>query len=495
MKTKFLTGALALVAFLAANPASAVSLNPKGLGQVLIYPYYTVNKNQDTLISVTNVSDVGKAIYVKVLEGYNGRDTLAFNVLLSPHDIWTASISQTADDGGGVLRTSDHSCTYPTIPTDGVLLRSAAYDGTGPVPPDSGPQGITRTREGLIEMIAVGDIVPGSPTGVAITHIQNGNPGEGVPPGCAEITNTSVPADLVVPTNALYGSASIVNVGEGTYFAYNADAIAGFTSISLWGNSGTFPSLDMANSAEAVNGVARAYLSDNEGRPLTLDYTFGIDAVSAIFTSDALYNEYLVDSSLGSNTDWVVTFPTKAFYVDDLYGPQVPFPPFVEAFTDGQSNVQLDATVYDREEGFFLLVDDFPEPIAVPPALLPYEVNVISFLDIPAPAGGTPSGVFGSTLTNVNIPPYGSSGAVTLDLASGDAGGHVLPGGIDLLGVAVTLTGLPVTGFMSYNIINTQAQPGMLANYGGSFHHRATMSCIGPAEECDATNSSATGSR
>ena len=44
--------------------------------------------------------------------------------------------------------------------------------------------------------------------------------------------------------------------------------------------------------------------------------------------------------------------------------------------------------------------------------------------------------------------------------------------------------GLPVVGFMAYNVINTQAQPGMLANYSGTYRHRSTMSCNGPAGEC-----------
>jgi len=96
---------------------------------------------------------------------------------------------------------------------------------------------------------------------------------------------------------------------------------------------------------------------------------------------------------------------------------------------------------------------------------LPYQVTVISFLNA-SPTGGVSSGVFGSSLTSVNIPPYASSGAVTLDLSNGETGIHQLPGGVDGQGRAVSLIGLPATGFMSYNIINTQAQPGMLANYG-----------------------------
>ncbi len=58
------------------------------------------------------------------------------------------------------------------------------------------------------------------------------------------------------PTATIYGSAAIVNVGQGTFFPYNADAIAGFTSIALRPDlNGTYPpgpSFAAANSSEAV---------------------------------------------------------------------------------------------------------------------------------------------------------------------------------------------------------------------------------------------------
>ena len=55
-----------------ANLASAVNLNPDGLGQVLLYPYYTVNSNGvgdnlQTLFSVVNTTYQGKAIKVRFM--------------------------------------------------------------------------------------------------------------------------------------------------------------------------------------------------------------------------------------------------------------------------------------------------------------------------------------------------------------------------------------------------------------------------------------------
>jgi hypothetical protein len=485
MKTKCLAGAL--VACLVANPASAVSLNPKGLGQTLIYPYYTVNRNQDTLISVGNASDVGMVVWGRILEGYNGRPTQLFWILLSPHDVWTASISSIADDGGAILHSSDTSCIYPPIPEGGSPLVSYNYDG-GSLPADSGPQDITRTREGFIVLIAGGAITPGSPTDLASRHELNGTPGGGVPPGCDEVTSLQFNDDVVtVPPNSLYGSASIVNVGQGTYFAYTPEAIAGFTGFSIASfASGSYADLSYANSSgiPPVPNVtpARAYVYTDDGRPVTLVYEQGRDAVSAIFMSDALRNEYLVAASLGANTDWIVTFPTKEFYTDyELYGggPRRVTAPFDEVFTDGASNVAVAGTVFDREEGSVPLRGN-PE--------LSYQVNVVSFTHAVAPSRGTPSLVFGSVLTSLFVTPYGAAGALTLDLANGSSEAHTLAGGIDPDGNEVVLKGLPATGFMAYNIINTQAQPGMLANYGGAFGHRTTTACVGAVDACDASN-------
>ena len=489
-----IVSAAALVLLLFVQSVSAVSLSPSGIGQVLVYPYYTVNKGQDTLISVVNASGISKVVQVRLLEGYNGRDTLSFVLYLSPHDVWTAAISQVADDGGAMLKTSDASCTDPQIPAAGVALRSAGYDGTGPVPADDGPQGITRTREGFIEFFAGADITPGSPTDIAITHAQTGTPGEGVPPGCATVGTTNTQPDEVAPTGGIFGSGSIVNVGQGTFFAYNADALAGFTAIPLGipNPSGTLTSFQDANSSEATSGVATAYVQTADGRPLALDYEFGVDAVSAIFMADAIYNEYIIAASLGANTDWVVTLPTKNFYVDALYG-QPPIAPFEAPFAaPGAAPSRVAGNVYDREEGGYAFGGPCeglcPPPLPVPG--LDYQVNVIPIVESVAPA--VVSGVFGSNLTGLSLTPYGDDGQIAIDLTDAGEANAVLPGGVDPQGNAVSLHGLPVTGFMAYNVINANAQPGMLANYSGVFHHRSTVACDGNVDGCTPINTGAT---
>jgi hypothetical protein len=495
MNTQRLRAAFLLAALAMTTSASAVTLARNGVGQALIYPYYTVNKAQDTLVSVTNASDISKAVQVRFLEGYNGRDTLDFVLYLSPHDVWTAAISQTADDGGAILRTSDASCTFPQIPSPGVQLRSAGYDGTGVFPADAGPTSITRTREGSIEFLVGADITPGSPTDIAITHVQNNTPGGGVPPGCATVNDTSALPDEVTPTDGIYGTGTIINVGQGTFFAYNADAIQGFTDIPLFRPTDTIVSLQDANSSDAVAGVARAYVPDELGVPFALDYAFGFDAVSAVFMADTIYNEFIVAASLGANTDWVVTFPTKSFYVDKALYPTNPTTPFERPFiAPGTSDVAVEGTVYDREEGAQRYDACELCPPVAPIPVLSYQVNVVGFRT----AGSTdPSGVLGSNLVSLSIPPLGEDGNATMNFNLSN-NPHSLPGGlVNLLGAAVGLGGLPVTGFMVYNVINANAQPGLLANYSGAFPHRATVSCQGSAgpQTCTATITGASDSR
>ena len=75
-----------------ASVSNAVNLNPDGLGQVLIYPYYTVNAGNSTLLSVVNTTDEVKAVKVRFLEALNSREVLDFNLYLSPFDVWTGAV-------------------------------------------------------------------------------------------------------------------------------------------------------------------------------------------------------------------------------------------------------------------------------------------------------------------------------------------------------------------------------------------------------------------
>jgi len=457
MRNHFLALLPLVAAAVFADPAHGVTLNPRGLGQALVYPYYTVNKGQDTLLTVVNDGDVGAVGSVKVYEGYNGRPVAEFYVFLAPHDVWTARVSALADDGGAALFTADTSCTYPSIsPSTGFPFRTSGFSGAGVFPVDGGPVSITRTREGYMQVVEVGAVIPGSPLDLAIRHPQ-----AGTAPTCAG-TDISAAAYVTTPEGNLRGSAAIVNVAEGTFFAYPANAIAALTDNVLFNGSGStyepneFRQANNASSAFPGGAIAEVASDDHH---FALDFDQGIDAVSAVFMQDTIANDYLVAAGLGAHTDWVVTFPTKALYTDPFYVlGSTASAPFAEPFhAPGASNVLANAIQYDQEEGH--------GPTSA--LTLPYLVNVVSF----HAANDDTSGVLGSSLAT-NISAFADAGTMSLDLANGGDESHAItvPDGR-------VLHGLPATGFMVYNIINANAAPGKLANYGGTFPYRSTVSC------------------
>ena len=143
-----------------AGTAQAVNLNQDGLGQVLIYPYYTSNGGNQTLLSVVNTTDSAKAVKVRFLEGYNSREVLDFNLYLSPWDVWGAAIYD--DAGVPTLGIIDDSCTVPYLYGDfggKQAFLSLAYNDNAVFSNDGGPVGIERAAEGHFEMIEMGTIL------------------------------------------------------------------------------------------------------------------------------------------------------------------------------------------------------------------------------------------------------------------------------------------------------------------------------------------------
>ena len=96
-----------------ANTAQAVYLSDDRTGQVSILPYYNVNNNFVTQISITNTTNLSKVVKVRFRESSNSQDVLDFNIYMSPFDQWTASVRPNNENGLANLVTVDESCTYP----------------------------------------------------------------------------------------------------------------------------------------------------------------------------------------------------------------------------------------------------------------------------------------------------------------------------------------------------------------------------------------------
>jgi hypothetical protein len=477
-----------------ANMASAVNLNPDGLGQVLLYPYYTVNGGQQTLLSVVNTDTVnGKAVKVRFLEGYNSREVLDFNLFLSPADVWTANVFALTDAGitgdGAAIFTTDKTCTAPSF-AEGPLSNGSGYQhflnyAYTSSNADSGPTGDDRTREGHFEMIQMSDIppVPANPLFTDIKHVNS------VPPGCSKAEAAFEANTLTVaPTGGLFGAASVVNVAKGTFYAYNADALDGFSLTTLNSQTGSlFPTLASVNDAGAPNTVTS--LVFNNGVLLTsswLQATQAIDAVSSVFDAANIYNQYETSSNGSVSTDWVVNFPTKRFYVDaDTFGLTTVIEPFEHLFgadepgnAPGLSCVVVGITIFDREEntttptgcGFS------PCPPGQPPSSICHETNVITF-----DTAGTAS-VLSSGLT-ANIKPIGAAGWTNLTFAGVSGDPVNFPHDLRAAQNGNVFHGLPTTGFEAVEFVNGNLN-GTLANYSGVFRHRQSRSCTNAGGAC-----------
>ncbi|MCA1780526.1 MAG: hypothetical protein LC637_14450, partial [Xanthomonadaceae bacterium] len=220
-----------------AGVANAVNVNPDGLGQVLLFPYYTARGGNDTLISIVNTTERGKAVKIRFIEALNSREVLDFNIYMSPYDVWTGAVSAAGE--GGKIATADTTCTVPPLPAGGVDFLTFELD-------DGGPAGAERTASGYIEVIEMGTMLPvptADPglTGPVIpwsTKHVNGVPRDCSIPVAAWTEGSGLPwidgdstfgfDTEIGASGGLFGSASIVNPASGTMFSYNATAIDGF---------------------------------------------------------------------------------------------------------------------------------------------------------------------------------------------------------------------------------------------------------------------------
>lgn len=376
--------ALAGTSLMLAASAGAVSINQDGMGEALVYPYYTVRNNNVTLFSVVNTTTVSKAVKVRIMEGKNTAEVLDFNLFMSPKDVWTGAIIATVD--GAAILSADNSCTNPKVGTTPVPFRNLAY-----VTDNAALRTLDRTREGYIEVIQMADIQPSSDTDDDVKHDSKGIP------TCKLVNNSSVIAqtdDYRVPTGGLFGNGTIAGSSMST--GYNATAIegTGYTGgVTVSGS--VLPNLGSGTNTTAVvvDAPAPGTTRITAARFLS---SRAIDAVSATMMHSSLLGEYAFDGV--ANTDWVITMPTKRRYVNGVTTAIAPFQRVWNGTaSNGTGTACVDITIdsYDREEGTGRVDDDFSPTGEAGVPVLCYESTVVSFGK--AAGAGAGSKVLGST--------------------------------------------------------------------------------------------------
>ena len=511
MMKKRLVAAAVVSCIAAPMAAQAVNLSANDAGEVLLYPYYNVNEGNTTFVSVTNTTNVVKAVKVRFREGVGSEDVFDFTLYLSPQDVWVGALSQR--DGAVKLSVpSDNSCTVP-----GKAQLEAASFSDARIDPTYSKDVLSRLSEGHIEIIEMAELpytAGASDIADAVTHDANGMPVDCTVPTTftgaqlpaildnAVVTAGGVTQDFQAPAGGLFGNAAIFNSNSGIYFPYNAQALENFapggpiwwpqnsrpfenvqagaapgqdsagnpidnyrtadTGSTIPGGANTLnfdlPDLSTPSTAEVGGNVAvgvfqngPALLADNFAAPSPNANVSKANAVTAALIGSTLQGEFLTSQTFA--TDWLITFPTRYLLVSDT-GFRAPFTT-AEDPVSGQACHDVTFDYWNREEA----KNAIDPGVGVSPGLpapafsLCYEVNVLA---LNASSEYSPS--LGSKAVKADAPLEFEDGWAIMDLTA-----------YSLVNGATTYTGLPITGFnaVSDTVSGTER--------GGVFGNRVTQ--------------------
>jgi len=488
-------------------------LSDANVGQALIYPYYTVNDGWITTFNLMNTSAKTVAVKVRFHEMKNSRDVLDFTIVMSPFDSWTGWVEDS--DQGTRLRTVDNSCTSPQN-VDGANASRIAYTGEFN---DTGGAGLNRLREGYVEVLVMGVASATAQTAVppggfdAAAAFAAGDSlyvpyfsehVDGVPRDCSVVDQAFIAKSPTwtaptLPTDAAYdvvlncaGTGPSTALPGSGYPLASCDfeqPVAG-TDNPLKGNVGWLNAATgygAGSEAIAVEDYATGAFVTAQMFPWFLEPTFAtnttlwtIDPASFELTvaATATFNEWADNANNGARSDWVVSFPTKAFHVD-LFNTQIqaassiyrnagapvitcptadrttctalnvpiPVAPFEQYFGEttaadgtGISPITVQWDLYDREEGTVVFETGGTSISPAPPpeveiSTLNYEANVVSFSE------------FGSVM--------GSNFAAPLDASAALSGAPSGWAALSFVGPDAITTGLPAGAFAIRTIDRT----------------------------------------
>jgi len=349
--------------------ATGLELNPGGLGHVLFVPYYSAQGNMSTMFNITNTDMVnGKAVKVRFRGAANSDDVLDFTVMLSPGDVWSASV--VAEGGVATLHTQDSSCTLPAA-VDGLVFNPLRLDSKL-----SADAQALHVNEGYIEILNMADVpknlwtdavAPAVPvySGTAsdlyatIKHKAHGTP------VCDSTILNSTDGKLTDPYMGTRAEAFAAGLGAPTGQLMASYAVLALDQVATYGGSATaIRAVDATGANARGNIVYSPQLQDDFGdvagikaytgdpllrngtlKPLWYDLpdmstplvtndiavyaAFGGDGqltaedapliqadtwLANALSKGTVINDWIQNDAKGWQTDWVVSQPTRRYY-------------------------------------------------------------------------------------------------------------------------------------------------------------------------------------
>lgn len=352
----FASNALAIGEIGVGTTATTMVENLDGIGHKLVFPYFTVQGDNATLVNITNTDTVnGKLVKVRFRGATNSDDLFDFQLLLSPGDVWTGSLTQSTA-GPALLRTVDTSCTLPVAVKDaaGSQFSTGRVD---PTPVNGSPS--NETREGYVEVLNMADIPVNTTTGSlynTIKHVNN-------TPACNDAileatlgkdyatyaaatsttvsTTAGVSGQMANPTGGLTGDWIILNQANtaawsGSAYAIEAHDGAGASAagnLVFWPQKFGTPTIpgglavvDQSVTADPLLTKSIVAIQQFDLPDLSTPYVIadgtGIgaavtraDASTALLAVTSIKNQFVTTSDINAVTDWLFSQPTRRYAV------------------------------------------------------------------------------------------------------------------------------------------------------------------------------------
>lgn len=347
---------------LTTSGATDLQLADGGVGHMLVVPYFTAQDGNMSVFHVVNSDTVnGKVVKVRFRGASNSDDILDFQVYLSPSDVWTAAVSQSAT-GEAQIQTADTSCTVPRL-TPGTpkkfvtnRLKSSLSDADK----------ANETREGYVELFNVADVPPtlmvagAAGTGANKLYDTIKHTSTGGAPACATsvLESTAALSNITdqgvagtqgfnTPSGGLFGDWYVINVAQTTTFSGAATAVQAIGAVNATTGRVHANFVHFPQSAVAVTGTGANAIGALTADPL-------LSVITAPATSPAITaawydlpdlstpyvtapaagaardqaglltqtlaatqvsNQYATAPAISAKTDWVFSMPTRRYSV------------------------------------------------------------------------------------------------------------------------------------------------------------------------------------
>lgn len=273
------------------STSQAIELRQNGGGEVLIFPFFSVEKGWDALLTVsTSVEFEGRFFQrsagifkVRVRDAVDGKLVKGFTVYNTGIVNWRASLGKHAN-GVTTLRVAEGDCLI----TD-----------TNEILEGEGGQLQLGVTIGIIEVYSLGRLTQ---FGTCDEFANNWKPGG------RWLDNPTDGVKISEPP-LINGEMILVNVAQGLSTSYSATALGNFTDVHLH----RAPDIDFPTFADA-----KAVVTQADGTEIIPQSQQGIDAIAQILSIDnqaTLVNDVILNEEIGARTDWIISYPLAGYNI------------------------------------------------------------------------------------------------------------------------------------------------------------------------------------